>query len=385
MDRVWILAAVVAFSLAPPARAEEGTTAAEIVEKLQFHGFVSQGFLITTDNDYLARSERGSFEFSEAGINLTASLTDHLRAGIQLFARDLGPIGNYHAILDWYYLDYRFFDWLGVRAGRLKLPIGLYNDTSDIDAAHTVVLLPGSVYPQTNRDFLLAQTGFEVYGFRSFGDAGSLTYRLNLGTIFIPRENTTPGVTILDLSIPYVAGGRLLWETPLDGLRVGASVHALRLETDFAVPMVPDPVSAELDAIIWVASAEFLRGDLLVAAEYSRWHIDTESTNEMVVPSGESASERAYLMGSYRVNSWLQPGLYYSLLFPDVDDRSGRESQQHDVCATVRFDVNQYWLIKLEAHYMHGTAALSASFNELPLDQLQDDWGLFLAKTTAYF
>ena len=55
--------------------------------------------------------------------------------------------------------DYRFKDWLGIRAGRVKIPFGLYNDSSDVDSARVPILLPQSLYPTLNRDFLLAQTG----------------------------------------------------------------------------------------------------------------------------------------------------------------------------------------------------------------------------------
>ena len=119
-----------------------GTVAAEgepalSLSKLETHGFVSQGYIRTTDNNYLARSasSRGSFEFSEVGLNFTQPLGEHLRAGVQLFARDLGPLGNYDIKADWFYLDYRWTDALGLRAGRIKLPCGLYNEINDIDSA----------------------------------------------------------------------------------------------------------------------------------------------------------------------------------------------------------------------------------------------------------
>ena len=78
---------------------------------------------------------------------------------------ELGTLGNFNVKADWYYLDYRVRDWLGVRAGRLKIAYGLYNDVSDIDAARAPALLPSSVYPFTNREYLLAQTGGELYGY----------------------------------------------------------------------------------------------------------------------------------------------------------------------------------------------------------------------------
>jgi hypothetical protein len=59
-------------------------------ESIDVHGFASQGFIKTNANNYLAQSKRGSFEFTEVGINFTKELTDNLRLGIQLFSRRLG-------------------------------------------------------------------------------------------------------------------------------------------------------------------------------------------------------------------------------------------------------------------------------------------------------
>jgi hypothetical protein len=42
--------------------------------------------------------------------------------------------------------------------------------------------------------------------------------------------------------------------------------------------------------------------------------------------------------------------------------------------------------VKLEAHFMRGTAALDSSLNNnVPLSDLTNQWVLFAAKTTAYF
>ncbi|HEY0707179.1 MAG TPA: hypothetical protein VGG33_10290, partial [Polyangia bacterium] len=191
---------------------------------LEFHGFVSQGFLKSTGNHYLARSKRGSFEFNEVGLNFTKVINDRLRTGLQLFARDVGEIGNYTARIDWFYLDYRIADWLGFRAGRTKLPFGLYNELSDIDSARVPALLPQSVYSIRNRDYLLAQTGAELYGWTPLGSFGALEYRLYFGTVFVdPDTSSSAAIRIDRLDIPYLGGVRVMWETPLPGLRVGAS------------------------------------------------------------------------------------------------------------------------------------------------------------------
>jgi len=384
MTKLLLLAAVLS---APPAAAAE-LNLSESLPQLQLHGFISQGALLTTANDYLAHSSRGSFEFSEAGLNFTMPVSDRLTLGLQLFARKLGPIGDYKATFDWYYLDYHFRDWLGVRAGRVKLPFGLYNDVSDIDSARTAVLLPQSIYPAQNRDFLLAQTGVEVYGYQRLGSVGALDYRLYAGTIFIDLK-PQPGnpIVVRDLDVPFVVGGRVLWEPPIDGLRLGGSLQMLRLDTNLLAPPVAGPIQYRIPATLLVASAEYVVRELLFAVEYSRWLVKAESSRPDVVPNNPTTtSERAYALATYRVYSWLQTGAYYSLFFPNVDRRTGRENMQHDVALTFRFDVNPFWLVKIEGHYLHGTAALDPTLNDnQPLSALRPDWALFTVKTTAFF
>lgn len=49
---------------------------------VEVHGFISQGFIKSTQNEYLAKSKNfGSFEFSEIGFNFTKVLAPDLRAG----------------------------------------------------------------------------------------------------------------------------------------------------------------------------------------------------------------------------------------------------------------------------------------------------------------
>jgi hypothetical protein len=358
---------------------------------LEVHAFVSEGFILTTKNNYLVPSTtRGSFEFAEAGINFTKPLTDRFRVGLQLFARKTGTLGDYSAKADWFYLDYHWQDWLGFRAGRVKLPFGLYNDSSDIDSARVPILLPQSIYPIQNRDFLLAQTGGELYGYVDLGaSGGALDYHLYGGTIFLDVPSYVAGMPfqIFNVNTPYVFGGRLLWETPLQGFRFGGSVQDLRFDTQYYLTAPFNKyLTVQFPVLLWVASAEYSAHDLLVAAEYARYHADLSSDDPALFPAVSATNERGYLMVAYRVNSWLWPSLYYSIFFPNTDNRSGRENQQHDLAATLRFDVNEYWLVKVEGHYMNGTAALDSGINgHQPLSDLAKAWAVFLVKTSASF
>ncbi|MEO5769557.1 MAG: hypothetical protein ABIS92_14485 [Polyangia bacterium] len=368
--------------------------ASETDVSVEVHGFVSQGFIKSTGgNNYLADSARdgGSLEFTEVGLNFTSQLTERLRVGMQLFARDLGPVGTYSAKMDWFYLDYRWRDWLGLRAGRVKLPYGLYNELADIDSARVPILLPQSLYPSASRDYLLAQTGMELYGYLSLHAGGALDYRLYLGTIYvdIPSQAGSP-IQVSRVKSPYIGGGRLIWETPLEGLRVGGSVQALRLNFNFVTsPGMMDTNS--FSAVLWATSAEYAWRDLLLSAEYGRWYVHDESSNPLLLQP-DAVSERMYVMASYRLRPWFQPGAYYSVFFPHVSWRdntfqvSAREDVQHDYAATLRFDINTHLLVKVEGHYMHGTAGLDSGLNGgTAAAQLTQDWLVGLVKLTAYF
>lgn len=355
---------------------------------LRVHGFVSQGFILTTKNDYLADdTTRGSFEYSELGLNFTKELTESLRMGVQLFAQDMGPRGDYKVIADWFYVDYRWQDWLGLRAGRLKIPYGLHNEIQDVDAARVPVLLPQSVYPLQGRHFLFAQTGLELYGFARSPVLGALDYRLFAGTIFMDQASLIPPGSTVDFQfrVPYLVGGRLLWETPLEGLRVGGSAQYFRLETTATVPSIA-PIKIKNRSLFWVSSAEYSAADLTLTAEYSRWATEQRSDNTMLSPPIDNVSERAYAMASYRLTPWFQPGAYYALYFRDVDNREGKQNYQHDVAATLRFDITPNWLVKLEGHYMVGAAGLLDPLRVSSGDPTAARrWGAFFAKTTAYF
>ncbi|HEY3254270.1 MAG TPA: hypothetical protein VGJ91_09990, partial [Polyangiaceae bacterium] len=137
---------------------------------------------------------------------------------------------------------------------------------------------------------------------------------------------------------------------------------------------------------LWVASLEYQTGDLLLAAEYGRWIGEFDSLAPKLLPP-HIVNERYYAMASYHVTSWFTPCVYYSAYFPNMDERSGSpEHYQRDFAFSARYDLNAHWLLKVEGHWMEGTAALDKTLNDgtEPKD-LKKEWGLLLLKTTAYF
>lgn len=144
---------------------------------VQIHSFASQGFAYSNQNNYLTmKTSDGSFAMTDGGINISTQVTERLRVGAQIYVRNIGSLGDWHPTLDWASADYRFKDWFGIRGGKVKTALGLYNDTQDMDFLHTPVLLPQAVYPTDLRDATIGHLGGDIYGTVPLKKLGSLSY-----------------------------------------------------------------------------------------------------------------------------------------------------------------------------------------------------------------
>jgi hypothetical protein len=374
--------------------------------RLQLHGFVSEGGFVSTANQYIGESKRGTLKFFDAGLNVTMEPVDQLRIGVQIVARRVGSLSEDLPRIDWAVVDYRLRSWLGLRAGVIKIPLGLYNEYEDIDSARTAILMPQGMYPLRNRDATLSQTGFAAYGSLPIGGGGELDYQAWLGVLAIPRSALElVGATLDSVETRYATGAQLFWRPPIEGLRLGGSymlasidfnltldaASVMQLITMGALPADSDGklVISQRPTSFWVGSIEFQRGNWLFAAEYSRWLKHQQSTLPMLLQAFDEDSERFYGLATYRLSRTFELGTYYSVTHADVNDRLGHGAKfakpflayQRDLAASLRIDVNDYWLWKVEGHFIDGAADLLASRNPNP----KRYWGLFLLKTTATF
>lgn len=149
---------------------------------VQVHGFFSQGFVYTDQNNWLTmNTSQGSGAMTDMGLNMSSQLTDKLRVGAQVYDRNLGQLGQWHPSLDWAVADYRFTNWFGVRAGKVKTTLGLYNDSQDLDFLRVFAMLPQGVYPTDLRDATIAHSGADIYGNIAMRNLGDLAYTFYVG------------------------------------------------------------------------------------------------------------------------------------------------------------------------------------------------------------
>lgn len=382
--------------------------AQNVPDKVDIHGFVSQGFLYTTDNNFLADStDNGSFEFNELGINFGTQLNKDLRIGMQLFSRDLGDVDNNKVVVDWAFGDYRLRDWLGVRAGIIKQPGLLLNEIRDVDALRTSVILPQGVYPDETRESFVAVQGVGIYGSIPLSAAGDLSYQLIDGSVNVPPDGGSAqtalstgelsDVNYFDFNEVYV--GYLEWMTPVDGLRIAGAYRFTKADIQFIAspklgPLAGKAIDAEFPSLdAYSVSVEYVVGDLVLLAETRR--IDATTTYN--IPGGITTQMSNHIFGwyasaSYRVDELLEVGTYYSEYYPNKDDMNGDglEAQglddfgawTRDLALSTRFDLTSNLTFKLEGHYINGAGGLNIALNP---DGSKEDFFVFASKVSYMF
>ena len=333
--------------------------------EVQIHGFASQGFVHTDDNNWLTMqtSNVGSGEFSDFGVNASTQITDKFRIGAQLYDRNLGGLGQWHPELDWAYAQYKFKPWLGIRGGRVKNVLGLYTDTQDLDFLHPYALLPQSIYPLDLRDSTIAHDGGDVFGDISLGAKyGTLSYTAYGGHHNLGRHSgeaylfESDGITFGSTAgVQY--GGDLRWQAPLKGLLVGASRENQDYTSLYTVnlPSGPIPVRAS-DNADWTNQfyGEYIWKKVLVDAEFRRGWDDNGVKKESEIQVNVHAW---YVGGAYRIMKRLQLASYYShywIGFPLADVEPAGTGHISDRVVTGRVDINRFFSLKIEGHFMAG-------------------------------
>jgi hypothetical protein len=395
-------------ALVPTLLAMSATAMAADMSDVQFHGFASQGYLVTQDADLQGRtSGGGTFDFNEFALNVTATPIDRLRIGLQVFAGDLGKYGNDELHLDWAYGTYQVPEQLesidlSVSAGRIKSGIGLYGDFRDLDMTRTMVFLPMTVYSLAFRDISIAINGASVAPTFDLGSMGSLELTLAVGGQNFDNEQGTPladaltqnGVFELDSTdIRRYDIANLNWNTPLEGLRLKGSVMHIDDLTYSGTNAVGMSVDGAFPSIMeYQVGVEYQYDALTLAAEYQRLDLEIDQTifippGTVIATQNETTNQAGYLLATYQVASKWAVGTGYNWAVNDISapqtaaQQYARSNETRGVALGVRFDPTQHWLIKAEFQRNKGTSLVDYGENATPGLY----WNLFAIKTTFDF
>jgi hypothetical protein len=339
--------------------------------EVQVHGSIQQGFVVSDNNNFLTMdTSDGTAAMTDGAFNASTQISKQFRVGAQLYSRNVGQLGNGQVQFDWVYGDYKFNDSFGVRAGKVKTPLGLFNDTQDMEFLYTWALLPQSVYPMDRRAVSIAHVGADVYGTVDMKKAGTLNYTGYFGII---PDDSRGGYRygIEDAGFVYPSGENveqkgggfdLRWTAPVDGLTAGYSLFASDASVNLLMTALGNmPVT--LDINDWQRHAFF--------ADYQKnqfrfsGELRLEGVNAVIAQLASSSatdSRSWFLAGSYRVNKYFEVGSYYNSYVTDTRlSSSADDNHVSGPAVTARFDINKYWNVKVEGQFMDGYGNMTYS------------------------
>jgi hypothetical protein len=336
---------------------------------IQIHGYATQGFLYTNQNNMLTTtSSDGSPAWSESVVNVGATPMAKLRVGVQARYFLLGSYGN-NITLDWAMADYKANEFFGVRVGKVKTPSGLLNETQDIDPSYMFALLPQGVYSIASRNSMLAEYGGVAYGTVKLNQLGKLEYRGWGGVRAITADDGNfLAAKEAGTTLPYgmsgtAIGAAIHWRTPINGLMIGASDNHNALKS---APIVSTPTTGAsqttTNGTLSVAPfsqvylfSKYEKSKLMVAGEFLK--ADPKQITALTGKATTTAKTDTYSwygMATYKVTDKLTAGTYYMQDFNRAA-ALGPKRYSKDWTISGRYDFNQFLYVKAEEHIIAGT------------------------------
>ena len=373
---------------------------------LQIHGFASQAFIKTTDNDVFGNSSGdGNFGFTEIGLNALLRPLPRLQLSAQGLSRRAGAGTSATPRLDFAFADYRLFsqetNQFGIRVGRLKNPFGFYNDTRDVAFTRPSILLPQSIYFDRVRNVALSADAVHLYGETSHVKYGSFSTQFGVVRPIVGDKDTeatlvpgAPGNLSPDLSFI----GRGIYETNGGRFRLALSGILMNINYDPALVDPLSPGSIQFSPIY--LSAQYNAERWSLTSEYALRPFRYKNFNNRVFDSQDFTGESFYVQGVYRFSPKWEALLRYDVLFTNRKDRDGKEYADstgrpshtrfaRDITAGLTWNVTPSFMLRAEYHRVNGTAWLSPLDNPARIGTIPNDttqhWNLFAVQASYRF
>ncbi|MCJ8347180.1 OprO/OprP family phosphate-selective porin, partial [bacterium] len=350
----------------------------------------------------------------EIGINFGYQPHDRLRIGAQILARQLGSAGEYDPDLDWAFADYQLNDWVSVKFGKFFVPWGLYNEGRDVDILRNSILPNQAVYAEDFRDISLMK-GLELHGTIELSENNSVDYRIAKGnTDFSEKSpllldtritldalysagisantgglvNVANPITSLDMNINGFLAYGFVWNTWIEGLRLGHTSMEPDIDINAQIPAAlggSQYTLYDFTKNLVVNSLEYTKDEWTYAYEQLSYSIDT------VTSQGRAPAFKAqtyYHQVTYRLNERYEFGVMKSNAYLNtLKGKTALDNYLNDLAFTVRVDMAEDWVLKLEYHDMKGLDSLRTSLNPgLTATANQGkDWDMLMAKVTYSF
>jgi hypothetical protein len=304
------------------------SAAVDFGNEFALHGYGSQDYAQASGNTYLGADNRGTWDNNFLGLVGTASLNERSKLWAQLETSSTDSTR-----FTWFFVDYQFTDAVTAHAGRVKFPLGLYNETIDVKFLQLSSLEP--MLYQTAADFVHdSYTGVGVDYAQDLGAAGRITWQVYGGNVY----DVDPPADSRDRRM---VGGRVAYATPVDGLRFLVSTYHTQVEL-IATNLLVNETR-------WIVSGDYVHADWDVKSEYGAHSFQGVDSYGYYVQAGRTFADK-----------WT-PFVRYDKVVTDKSKSNSDAYRQKAVVAGVNYKLMGNVSLRAEAHANQGFALPVAS------------------------
>jgi len=326
------------------AMAAASASSAADFDAFDLHGYGTQTYAQTNGNAYIDADQKGTWDNNILALVGTVALGDKTKLWAQLETSSLEATR-----FSWFFLDFQLTDDSTVHVGRVKFPLGVYNETIDAKFLQQSSLEP-AVYQQA-ADFVHdAYTGVGYDHVQHLGDAGKITWQIYGGNAY----DTDPPVASRDRRI---YGARVTYATPIDGLRFLLSGYRTQVQI-----LATDSLINETR---WIASVDYVNSDWDLKSEYGGHKFGSIDSDAYYVQVGRTFATR-----------WTVFGRYDSVIM-DKSQTSSDSFSQKILVAGLNFKVRSNVSLRVENQFNRGYALPVAS-GEVQQGLGKHNWNLLI-------
>jgi hypothetical protein len=326
-----------------------------LLDRFAIHGYLTQAYGRSDRAPIYGLTKDGTWDYRVLALQLRYAATDDDHFVVQLRNRRVGTniVSDEGVVLEWAYYQHNF-GVLQVKVGRAPLPLGLYNEIRNVGTVIPFLRAPPILYIEGSEAFdgvlVSNRTRFGRWALESTAYGGGVRPRTQL---VLPT-----GTFLFTSEVKNTYGGQLWLETPVQGLRVGAS--AFRGEH---FPLGPDTS----DIKMFQGSVDGSFDRLLLRAEYQRLLIPRAG-----VAGVDLNNYSYYVQGSIKV---IGPWWIGAQIEQSHDNVGGdKYTFANDRAAGLNYKFSPERILKLEGHTMKGYNF--DQFNPRPLPPGRAHYGL---------
>lgn len=319
--------------------------------KFFFNAYVTQAWGETDGGQVLGLDEDGTFDYNNAALLGRYQLTKNDRFVVQLSHESIGnsPLGEIRddLELDWAFYEHRFPADFQIRAGRVPIPFGIYNEIRDVGTLLEFYRPPIGIYFE---GAFSAEAVDGVVLSKSFftGSPWSLDADVYAGSWDRP-EYLVP--TIYEGEAKNGLGTQLWLHTPVEGLEAGIAYQ--RFDQKDGAAFFRNPDSDLFETWLVSLNADFER--FVVRGEWQQIETSFVFVPKVRLPSyyvlaGLRLTDQLELYGQVETSSsrWIFGSGLPTLTFgPQYEDRA----------VSFLYRLSPKTLIRVEGHHYETTSA----------------------------